>query len=151
MSVDSDVKTFGNARSLGALTHVGFDVARVPQALRDEAFGEPEVKKLATERLDPLPGLQVLTRIGAAHLTGSPILEMEISLVELDAGSYLYSVDLVLVQGVTLRRLGDSDRAMWAPTWHAQAVGVAQKGQLSSVSDKAAAVVDAFVRDFPGE
>jgi hypothetical protein len=150
MIVDNDVKTFGSPRSLRAFTHVGLDVGRVPQPLRDQGLGELEITKLARARLEPVP-FQVLTRTGALHVDGAPTLVVDISLVELDAASHLYSVDLELTQGVHLERLRDPDVAMSAPTWRAQAVGVAQTGQLPSLGDKVAAVVDAFGRDLPDE
>jgi hypothetical protein len=146
----ADVKTFGGPRSLRDLTRVGLKVDRLPAAVREEGLNEQEVQKGARERLRAIP-LQVLSEIGALHLRGRPTLHLLVSLREVEAGSYVYTVDLELHEDARIERLISADDApgtLSAATWRALALGTAQKGQLRSLSNEIDAVVDAFVKDF---
>jgi hypothetical protein len=63
---------------------------------------------------------------------------------EREGGIFLYPVALDLVQGVSLERLMNSSRFFAAPTWRAQAIGLAERGQLSSLLHPIGAATDAF-------
>ena len=145
-----EVKTSGSVASLRDLTRVGLEVERLPKALQEEGMTEQELNKFVRERLSKVP-VQILSRIGALHLTGAPTLFLQTSLFETEARSFIYAVELELVQGVTLERETSSGSTLGAPTWRAQAVGVAKKGQLSTVRDEIGAIADVFARDFVGK
>jgi hypothetical protein len=144
---DTEVKTSGSQKSLSDLDHVGLEIERLPGALTEEGVNDDDLFRFLAERLETAP-VNVLTRTGALHLTGSPTLFLEVSLFERESDSYAYLITLELVQGVSLKRLRDPDRSFGAPTWRAQTVGFTQKGELSLLKDPIGATADAFVADF---
>jgi hypothetical protein len=146
MPADTEVKTSGSRESLRDLDPVGLEVKQLPSSLKDEGVDQQDVFLFIRERLEKAP-LHVISRTGALHRLGSPTLSLEISLFEREPGSFMYTVTLELTQGVSLER-SDSDRFVAAPTWRAETVGLAQKGQLAALKDQMGATADAFVTDF---
>jgi hypothetical protein len=122
---------------------VGLEVEPLPRALQEEGLTRPQVVRFVQERLERAP-VDVVSRTGALHLTGAPTLFLEVSLFEYESGSYLYTVALELVQGVSLERLSDSTRVFAAPTWRAETIGLVEHRQLSSLRDRIGATTDAF-------
>ena len=116
----------------------------MPRALQEEGLTRTQLFSFVQERLERAP-VEVVSRTGALHLTGAPTLFLEVSLSEDECGAHLCTVALELVQGVSLERLSDSDRIFAAPTWRAEAIGLIEHRQLSSVRDQIGATTDAFV------
>jgi hypothetical protein len=144
MSAHADVRTSGSRDSLRHLDRVGLEVEPLPRALQEEGLTRPQLFGFVQERLERAP-VEVVSRTGALHLTGAPTLFLQVSLSEHESGSYLYTVALELVQGVILERLSDLDRIFAAPTWRAEAIGLVEHRQLSSLRDQIGATTDAFV------
>jgi hypothetical protein len=146
MPADTEVKTSGSRESLRDLEVVGLEVERLPSSLKDEGVNEQDILSFIRERLEKAP-VNVISRTGAEHRRGSPRLSLEVSLFEREPGSFMYTVTLELIQGVGLER-SDHHRFVPAPTWRAEAVGLAQKGQLAALKGQMGATADAFVTDF---
>ena len=144
MSANTDVKTSGSRDSLRHLDRVGLEVEPLPRALQEEGLTRPQLFRFMQERVERAP-VQVVSRTGALHLTGAPTLFLKVSLSEHEPGSYLYTVALELVQGVSLERLCHSDRIFAVPTWRAEAIGLVEHRQLTSLRDQIGATTDAFV------
>lgn len=143
-SAHADVRTSGSRDTLRRLERVGLEVEPLPRALQKESLTRPHVLSFVQERLERAP-VEVVSRTGALHLTGAPTIFLEVSLFEYESGSHLYTVALELVQGVSLERLSDSARMFAAPTWRAEAIGLVEHRQLSSLRDRIGATADAFV------
>jgi hypothetical protein len=141
---ETEVKTWGNRRSLEDLDRVGLEVRPLPSALVDEGIDRQAVTGFMRDLLEKAP-THVISRTGSMHLRGSPCLELRVSLSETDSDSLVYLVVLELTQGVRLER---SDVQVEVPTWRAEAVGLTQKSQLATLTDLMSATADAFVTDF---
>jgi hypothetical protein len=150
MSANTDVKTFGSRDSLRHLERVGLEVEPPPHALQEEGLNRQELFSFVRGLLERAP-VQILSRTGALHLKGAPTLFLELSTSEREPGSYLYTVALELVQRVSLERLSNSDRFFAVPTWRAEAVGVVERKDLSSLRDVVSATADAFANALDAE
>jgi hypothetical protein len=144
MAAHADVRTSGSRDSLRQLNRVGLEIAALPRTLQEEGLTRPQLFRFVRERLERAP-VEVVSRTDALHLTGAPTLFLEVSLSEHESGSCLYTVALELIQGVSLERLSDLDRIFAAPTWRAEAIGLVEHRQLSSLRDQIGATTDAFV------
>jgi hypothetical protein len=143
MGAHTDVETSGCSDSLHNLERVGLEVEALPHALQDEGLTRQELFSFVRERLERAP-MQVLSRTGALNLKGAPTLFLAVSLSERQPRSFLYRIDLELVQGVSLERLSQSDRLFAAPTWRAHVVGLVDRAHMSMLVDQIGAAADAF-------
>ena len=143
MSVHTEVETSGCSDSLRHLERVGLEVESLPRAFQEGGLTRQTLFNFVRERVERAP-VHVLSRTGALHLRGAPTLFLEVSLSEQQPGSYLYTIGLELVQGVSLERLSESERQFAAPTWRAQVMGVVDRAHMSLLVDQIGAAADAF-------
>jgi hypothetical protein len=93
-------------------------------------------------------GIRTLTQDECFKTPGEPYLYVNINLSTLKAesGHYAYSIDIGLIQNVTLLRT--PEQATYAITWSTGGVGLIGKNQLSDLQDSIGDLLSIFVKAF---
>ena len=93
-------------------------------------------------------GIKTLTQDECFKTPGEPYLYVNINLSTLKAESdhYAYSIDIGLIQNVTLLR--DPGQATYAITWSTGGVGLIGKKRLSELQDSVGDLLSIFVKAF---
>ena len=125
------------------------------RVLIEEPAPEAEKEGLAKDNLQKevekrlvTSGIKVLTQEEAAGEPGEPYLYLNINLSCSKTGEEVcsYSVDLALIQNVTLVR--DPKQTSYAITWSTGGVGLLAKKSVGQLKESVGEVVDIFVRAF---
>ena len=103
------------------------------------------VQQIVEQRLKA-GGIKVLSKDDITKSPGTPLLLVNISLMESEPGMYAYSLDLELYQVVLLAR--DTEIPSLARTWSEGIVGSVSASNMKQLNTRISSLIDEFVSDF---
>lgn len=103
------------------------------------------VQQIVEQRLKA-GGIKLLTKDDITKNPGTPLLLVNLSLMESEPGMYAYSLDLELYQVVLLAR--DTDIPSLARTWSEGVVGAVSTSNMKQLNDRISSLIDEFVNDY---
>jgi len=117
-----------------------------PEVERD-GLVKDQLQKSVEERLRTA-GIRVLTQEEAVKAPGEPYLyvNVNISFAKGEEGICSYSIDVALIQNVTLVRI--PKQASYAVTWSTGGVGLIGNKSLSELKGTIEEIVDIFIKSF---
>lgn len=118
---------------------------RINPDLAQDGLTTDGVQQIVEQRLKA-SGIKLLTREELPDNPGTPLLLVNLSMMESEPGLYAYSLDLELYQVVLLAR--DTDIPSLARTWSEGVVGVISSNNINQLNDRISALIDEFVNDY---
>jgi hypothetical protein len=142
-ALDSEI----NRATLKGLRGVRVLVEDLAPEVEREGLLKDQLQKSVEERLRSA-GIRVLTQEEAVKAPGEPYLyvNINISFAKGEEGICSYSIDVALIQNVTLVRI--PKQASYAVTWSTGGVGLIGKKSLSELKGSVEEIVDIFVKAF---
>lgn len=136
-----------NRASLQGLKGVRVLVEDIASEVEERGLARVALQKEVEDKIRAA-GIKVLTQEEATQTPGEPYLYLNIN-VTLSRGeeeACSYSIDLALIQNVTLVR--NPGQATYAVTWSTGGVGLIGKKSLKDLKETTLEVVDLFVKAF---
>lgn len=136
-----------NRASLQGLKGVRVLVEDIASEVEERGLARVVLQKEVEDKIRAA-GIKVLTQEEATQTPGEPYLYLNIN-VTLSRGeeeACSYSIDLALIQNVTLVR--NPGQATYAATWSTGGVGLIGKKSLKDLKETTLEVVDLFVKAF---
>jgi hypothetical protein len=136
-----------NRTTLQGLRGVRVLVEDLAPEVEREGLLKDQLQKIVEGRLRSA-GIRVLTQEEAVKAPGEPYLyvNVNISFVKGEEEICSYSIDVALIQNVTLVRI--PKQTSYAVTWSTGGVGLIGKKSLSELKESVEEIVDIFVRAF---
>ena len=136
-----------NRATLKGLRGVRVLVEDLAPEVEREGLVKDQLQKSVEERLRS-SGIRVLTQEEAVKAPGEPYLyvNVNISFAKGEEGICSYSIDVALIQNVTLVRI--PKQASYAVTWSTGGVGLIGNKSLSELKGTIEEIVDIFVKSF---
>ena len=144
-ALDSEI----NRATLKGLRGVRVLVEDLAPEVEREGLVKDQLQKGVEERLRSA-GIRVLTQEEAVKVPGEPCLylNINISFAKGEEEICSYSIDVVLIQNVTLVRI--PKQTSYSVTWSTGGVGLIGKKSLSELQESVEGLVDIFVKAYNG-
>ena len=141
------INGLSNRATLQGLKGVGVLVEKLPPEVEQEGLKRDQVQMEVESKLRTA-GIKVLTKEEAFNTPGEPFLyiNLNINIAKTESDIYPYSIDLLLIQKVSLLR--DPKLTSYAVTWSTGGVGSVGKPILSQLRESVEAMVDVFVNAY---
>jgi hypothetical protein len=139
-----------NRATFRGLTGVGVLVEKLPPEVEQEGLKRDQLQMEVESKLRTA-GIKVLTKEEAFNTPGEPFLyiNINVNIAQTESEIYPYSVDLLLIQKVSLVR--DPKLASYAITWSTGGVGSIGKQILSQLRENVETMVDVFIKIYLAE
>lgn len=136
-----------NLATLRGLSGVGVLVEKLSPEVEKEGLMRNQLQ-LEVEFKLRRAGIRVLTKEECLKTPGEPYLYVNVNVntAETESDIYPYSIDVVLLQKVSLLR--DFEQTTYAVTWSAGGVGSIGKQTLSQLRSSVEEVVDIFIKAY---
>jgi len=146
MAIDSQ----SNRATLKGLPGVGVLVEKLPPEIEREGLRRDQLQMDVESQLKKA-GVKVFSKEQCTRVPGEPYLyiNLNVNVVKTESGIYPYTVDIMLIQKVSLMR--DPKRVTYAVTWSTGGVGSITKSIVSQLQENVAEVVHVFIRAFLDE
>ena len=144
------INGLSNRATLRGLKGVGVLVEKLPLEVEQEGLKRDQLQMEVESKLRTA-GIKVLTKEEASGASGEPYLyiNINVNIAKTEADIYPYSIDLLLIQKVSLLR--DPKLTSYAITWSTGGVGSIGKPILSQLRESVEAMVDVFVNAYLAE
>ena len=141
------INGLSNRATLRGLKGVGVLVEKLPLEVEQEGLKRDQLQMEVESKLRTA-GIKVLTKEEALNTPGEPYLyiNINVNIAKTEADIYPYSIDLLLIQKVSLLR--DPKLTSYAITWSTGGVGSIGKPILSQLRESVEAMVDVFVNAY---
>ena len=146
MAIDSQ----SNRATLKGLPGVGVLVEKLPPEIEREGLRRDQLQMDVESQLKKA-GVKVFSKEQCTRVPGEPYLyiNLNVNVVKTESGIYPYTVDIMLIQKVSLMR--DPKRVTYAVTWSTGGVGSITKSIVSQLRENVAEVVHVFIQAFLDE
>lgn len=136
-----------NRSTLQGLNGIKVLVEDLAPEVEREGLAKDPLQKAIEERVRAA-GIKVLTQEEAANTPGEPYLyvNVNVTLPKAEEPSCSYSIDLTLIQNVTLIR--NPKQATYAVTWSTGGVGLIGRKALSELKESVEEMVDIFIKAY---
>ena len=150
VSSASAVNGISNRATLRGLKGVGVLVEKLPREVEQEGLKRDQLQMEVESKLRTA-GIKVLTKEEALNIPGEPYLyiNINVNIAKTEADIYPYSIDLLLIQKVSLLR--DPKLTSYAITWSTGGVGSIGKPILSQLAESVEQMVDVFIKAYLSE
>jgi hypothetical protein len=141
------VNGISNRATFRGLKGVGVLVEKLPPEIEQEGLKREQLQMEVESKLRAA-GIKVLTKEEAFNTPGEPFLyvNLNVNIAKTESDIYPYSIDLLLVQKVSLLR--DPKLTSHAITWSTGGVGSIGKPILSQLRENVEAMVDVFIKAY---
>jgi hypothetical protein len=141
------VNGISNRATFRGLKGVGVLVEKLPPEVEQEGLKREQLQMEVESKLRAA-GIKVLTKEEAFNTPGEPFLyvNLNVNIAKTESDIYPYSIDLLLVQKVSLLR--DPKLTSHAITWSTGGVGSIGKPILSQLRENVEAMVDVFIKAY---
>ena len=125
-------------------------VEKLPLEVEQEGLKRDQLQMEVESKLRTA-GIKVLTKEEASGASGEPYLyiNINVNIAKTEADIYPYSIDLLLIQKVSLLR--DPKLTSYAITWSTGGVGSIGKPILSQLAESVEQMVDVFIKAYVAE
>ena len=125
-------------------------VEKLPLEVEQEGLKRDQLQMEVESKLRTA-GIKVLTKEEASGASGEPYLyiNINVNIAKTEADIYPYSIDLLLIQKVSLLR--DPKLTSYAITWSTGGVGSIGKPILSQLAESVEQMVDIFIKAYLSE
>ncbi len=139
-----------NRATLRGLKGVGALVEKLPPEVEQEGLKRDQLQMEVESKLRTA-GIKVLTKEEAFNTPGEPFLyiNINVNIVKTESDIYPYSIDLLLIQKVSLLR--DPKLTSYAITWSTGGVGSIGKQIVSQLAESVEKMVDVFIKAYLAE
>jgi hypothetical protein len=146
----SAVNGISNRATLRGLKGIGVLVERLPLEVEQEGLKRDQLQIEVESKLR-IAGIKVLTKEEAFNSPGEPFLyiNINVNISKTESDIYPYSIDLLLVQKVSLLR--DPNLTSYAITWSTGGVGSIGKTIVNQLLESVQQTVDVFIRAYLAE
>ena len=144
------INGLSNRATLRGLKGVGVLVEKLPAEVEKEGLDRNELQRAVESKLQSA-GIRLLTKEESLKAPGEPYLyiNINVNIAKTEADIYPYSIDLLLIQKVSLLR--DPKLTSYAITWSTGGVGSIGKQILSQLRESVEAMVDVFIKAYLAE
>jgi len=149
-STVSAINGKSNLATLRGLTGVGVLIEQLPVEVEKEGLLRKQIQIEVEFKLRDA-GIRVLTREECLKTPGEPYLyiNMNVNTSKTESDIYPYSIDIVLMQKVSLVR--DPKQTTYAVTWSVGGVGSISKGLLIQLRESVNDALDIFIKAYLNE
>lgn len=149
-STVSAINGKSNLATLRGLTGVGVLIEQLPAEVEKEGLFRKQIQIEVEFKLRDA-GIRVLTREECLKTPGEPYLyiNMNVNTSKTESDIYPYSIDIVLMQKVSLAR--DPKQTTYAVTWSVGGVGSISKGLLIQLRESVNDALGIFIKAYLSE
>jgi hypothetical protein len=150
VSSASAVNGISNRATLRGLKGIGVLVEKLPREVEQEGLKRDQLQMEVESKLRTA-GVKVLTKEEAFNTPGEPYLyiNINVNIAKTEADIYPYSIDLLLIQKVSLLR--DPKLTSYAITWSTGGVGSIGKPIVGQLGESVNDMVDVFIKAYLSE